>query len=183
MFKNLKKEETLVLAVTFWVTVVIARTFLFAASILRSHNPRIIIEDFHIHHILIGIFFLILTFLSAAIFHKKKKIIQLAAIGAGAGLVVDEFSFFFYLLPILPSDYWSIGNFLAIILFGMFLVNLFRVTEKKSRFQFVFLPVMLLSIFLFGLFYDANPAISQAKEIRPIVKHLRFFIPLLNSRF
>ncbi len=132
MFKNLKEEEASIVAVSFWITVITVRTFLFADSIFRLRNPKIMIQNFHIHHDLIGIVFLILAFMSSSIFGKQKKIFQLAALGVGAGLIIDEFSFLFYLLPILPNDYWSIGNFFAIVLFGMFLIITMRFAESES---------------------------------------------------
>lgn len=132
MFQNLKKEEAFIVAVSFWITVIATRTFLFASSVLRSHNPKIMIESFHIHHDLIGIVFLMLAFISSSIFGKQKKILQLAALGVGAGFLIDEFSSLFYLLPILRNDYWSIENFFAIVLFGIFLIIAMRFARNES---------------------------------------------------
>jgi glycosyltransferase involved in cell wall biosynthesis len=127
MRKNFK-EQIVLIFISFWVIIIIARSIIFE-NLRDSQGTQIIIKGIHIHHFIIGFVFLLISVIALYFTNGRKRFVPLIFFGFGLGLVFDEFMFW----ARIQFDYWAINNFFAIvILFGIFLLLLF-LPEKKHE--------------------------------------------------
>ncbi len=138
------------LCLSFWMTIVFVRSFLFVASIMRGHDPRITIEYMRIHHYLFGIFLLVVVGISLAL-KVKKGFLQLIGMGVGTALVIDEFSFLWTFSAreywnFTQGEYWGMMNFFAIVAMGIFFLAVVHLAPNEPKIKKRFVePVMHLN--------------------------------------
>ena len=131
--KNERKGIAFLIFSSFLLAFLIARSFVY----LTNQEIHLVIDGYTIHHIIIGIFLIILGGGEGLIF-KKYEWISAIFYGFGLGLVADEFGFI-----ISWGNYWNrisydliliiILIFLNIIFFDDFWKNFRRKFLKKKR--------------------------------------------------
>ncbi len=122
------KEKIALIFLSFWLTILGIRSWLFDAWRDHGQYPAIMIHGVHIHHFAIGF---ILILLAGALYLRsrlKRELLTLFLFGAGLGLIFDEFSFW----TRLQFNYWGLENFLATALTGLVLFVLALIPERQK---------------------------------------------------
>jgi glycosyltransferase involved in cell wall biosynthesis len=114
MNRKFPKEDLFLVFLSSLSAILSARLFIFFYFKEHFVSPEIIIGGNHFYHFLIIGIPLVLISRIINYFHNRENLISLFCLGAGAGLILDEFSIWF---PFLPHDYWGIANLL--IIFGL----------------------------------------------------------------
>lgn len=130
MKKNLREEELFLILVSFWITVLALRSAIFYYAKRYSAIPEVAIGGIHIHHYWIGLGLLFVCGILYFLPGIRKNFFHLLFIGISCGLVVDEFSMWFW-----PSsgNYWAIDNFIAVGGFGGFLFISYFIAKKIPK--------------------------------------------------
>lgn len=174
-------EHSALVFISFWATVFFVRGVVFFYEVIHESDSRIriMINGIHYHHYVVGLILLSVLGVFSVAKGWKKSFLRLTLMGISFGLVFDEFYFWFN-----PSsdDYWKFLNFIAVGLFGTMLWFLVIHSPKATSLKLKLLLVSLL-VSLFSLFYIANPAISEAREIRLAKKGISFVISKILSSF
>jgi glycosyltransferase involved in cell wall biosynthesis len=140
----------------FWSTVLLVRileVWLAAVGII----PGITIRGRHVHHFVIGFALIVLS----SLLRKDMKEARSLLMGAGLGLMTDEFLFW----TMLEFDYWSLKNLLAIVATGTVLVVLY---QRKRSVEYVAL----------GEFADLG---SGRRHENPTAPQVSVVIPAYNE--
>ena len=129
--QNSSREKLALILITYWVTILIARSLIFYFENKRFIEPLIIIKGFHIYHFIIGLFLLLIFGGVFYLLGLKRNFFSLTFLGIGLGLLFDELSFLFDLQL---DDYWGMRNFLAIVILA-FPLSLFLFWPKKKQME------------------------------------------------
>lgn len=130
MPESLKEKLALVL-ITYWVTILAARSFIFYYGNKNLAAPLIMIGGFHIYHFIIGLFLILIFGGLFYLLGLQRNFFSHTFLGIGLGLLFDELSFLFSLRF---NDYWGVRNFLAIVILGLPL-SLFVFWPRKKRIE------------------------------------------------
>ena len=127
--KNERKGITFVIFSSFLIAFLIARTFVY----LTNQEIHLRIYGYTIHHIIIGLFLLIIGGGEGLIF--KKYMWESAAIyGFGLGLVMDEFGFI-----VSWGNYWNRLSYDLIVIFTLIFLNIIFFGDFWKSFKRKFL--------------------------------------------
>ncbi|KKU91773.1 MAG: hypothetical protein UY23_C0001G0379 [Candidatus Jorgensenbacteria bacterium GW2011_GWA1_48_11] len=120
--KAKKRKEQFLIFLSFLVTFIVAR---FVADLQDSgYLSFLFVGGVHIHHLVFGIFFLIMSgYLAISYSHKEDfKSFTAVLFGIGAALTVDEFTLWLFL----DNNYWDrVGRYnvdAMIVLAGVFFI-------------------------------------------------------------
>lgn len=125
--KNKKRREQFLIFLSFFITFMIART---VANLQGAgYFSFLLVNGVHIHHLVFGIFFLIVSgYLAISYSHRESfKSFVAVLFGVGAALTIDEFTLWLFL----ENNYWhSEGRYnidaiiiLAVIFFMIYLIG------------------------------------------------------------
>lgn len=122
------KENSFFILLAYWVTFFIVRGIIYGSLRHYGASPAIFFRGIHVHHFFTG--FMILLFALAYYFFKEEAGRSWFLIfGVSLGLVFDEFTFW----TALNFNYWSIGNFCAVVVAGIVLLFLYLFQRKQKR--------------------------------------------------
>lgn len=131
MIKRGFREKSALIFFSLWLTVLGIRSFLFEAWGDDGHYPALFINGIHVHHFIIGFFFLLIASVLYYGLRKRYEFFTLLLLGSGLGLIFDEFTYW----TRFQFDYWGIQNFwltVAIALIFLFLA-IFPEREPRDR--------------------------------------------------
>ncbi len=104
-FKQAQKLTQLLILTSFLITFIITRIIVYIDLKSTNINLPIVVHGLHIHHLVPGIFLLIISGYVGMSFWNKRRIHWAMAIlfGIGAALTVDEFALWLFLNDV----YWE----------------------------------------------------------------------------
>ena len=130
-----RKGITFLVFFSFLITFVISRAFV----ILTDNRIHLIIKNYHIHHMIIGIILLILA--GAISIGFKNNFIKISAVtyGAGLGLITDETG-----LLLSWGDYWNRVTYDLLIILILAFLNAILFSEFwRNIGRKLFMPIIL----------------------------------------
>lgn len=136
-----KKKDLIFLPITisYFLTAWVIKITFFAVDKIGLKEPKVIVDNFHVHHYLIGIVLLVLVSLLAI--HRKFSPTLLASIlGIALASIVDEFQFLLRL-----SEYKSLSLEVKGVISVFFLIILgliFEVLTKVDKIRIKIYPLI-----------------------------------------
>lgn len=163
-----RREQAALTLLFYCISVIVWRGIIFYEEfIMHGIGPRVIVRGLHLHHFVLGMFFLTCAILLRLKAKEGRACLIAALTGTGLGLVLDETSLWF---PPGPEGYWAAQNFIVVVAVGM--VLLFRAFP---------LPSFLLHGRRKKRVQASEPRVAQVMHKNPDDPFITVVIPAYNE--
>lgn len=125
------REDVFIVFLSFWITILLTRYWSFQYFSVFREYPVLYLFNIPIHHFFVG-----LILVSAVFFIKmvtnRFSLLGLLCLGAGLGLIADEFWLIMTGNFTIDNVYWAGQNLLAIIVLGLISFGVVKLMDRKN---------------------------------------------------
>lgn len=129
---NTTREDVFLVFLSFWITILAVRYWTFEFLRLFDTYPILQIGTLQVHNFLIGLL-MVGLFIVIRMLSNRLAFLSLLILGAGLGLITDEFWLLVTGNFTRDNVYWAIQNLVAILLIGVFSYIIMKLWGRRQE--------------------------------------------------
>lgn len=126
------REDVFIVFLSFWITILLTRYWSFQYFNVFHEYPVLYLLNVPIHHFFVGLL-LVSTVFFIKMITNKFSLLGLLCLGAGLGLIADEFWLIMTGNFTIDNVYWAGQNLLAIIVLGIISFGIVKLMDRRKE--------------------------------------------------